>query len=227
MRNPKLKPIKQLKSSTNGNLLDRITECFKDSKINYKNDDQMMQAIGIANLRIGMASAHNFVEQNTSAHKRLKEYLALGRNHRILLDCFWIMQSRGDENIILGDQYDVDSLAFSMKKIPNLGRDSVMKILSDGRKLGIFRRVNNTVDKRRTAYEIIATPDLVEAYISWGNTHLGITKNLYMDTIQGAWDAETQEALFRQIHWYGGGFLSAEQEEEMNEHFGEGSLTKE
>lgn len=226
MRNARLSTIKQLKSSTNGNLLDRIIERFRDSKINYKNDDQMMQAIGIANLRLGMASAHNFVDEKTSAHKRLKKYLALGRNHRILLDCLWIMQSRGDKNIILGDQYDITSLAFCMKKIPNIGRDCVMKILSDGRKLGIFKRVKNTTDRRRTAYEIIATPDLIEAYISWGNTHLGITKNLYLDTIQGAWDAETQEALFRQIHWYGGGFLTAEQEKKMNEHFGEGSLTK-
>ena len=226
MKKPTLKMINELKDSTNVSLLDRITERFKHSRINYKNDEQMMQAIGIANLRIGMASAHNFLEETTKAQRRLKAYLAQGRNHRILLDCFWIMQSRGDKNIILGDQKTVDSLAFAMKKIPNLGRDGVMKILSDGTNLGLFKRVKNTVDKRRTAYEIVATPDLIQAYISWGNTLLGITKNLYLDTIQGAWDAETQEALFRQINWYGGGLLSIEQENEMNDHFGEGSITR-
>ena len=106
--------INELKDSTNVSLLDRITERFKHSRINYKNDEQMMQAIGIANLRIGMAAAHNFLEQTTKAHRRLKAYLAQGRNHRILLDCFWIMQSRGDKNIILGDQKTVDSLAFAI-----------------------------------------------------------------------------------------------------------------
>jgi len=45
-----------------------------------------------------MAQSHMFLEERNKVAKEFKQYLAKGRNHRILLDCFWVMQARGDED---------------------------------------------------------------------------------------------------------------------------------
>lgn len=229
MRNPKMKRVNDLYGKVIDDealLNETIENCFSKSMINYQSDEKMMQAIGVANIRIGMASAHNFIEEKTKAQRELKMYLALGRKHRILLDVFWIMQTRGDENIVIGDYDIVDSLAYSMKKITDTGLDSVKKIVADGVRLNIFKRIKSKTDKRVTTYMINATDELIDAYIHWGNTHLGITGNLYMHTIQGAWEENVQEALFRKMGWWdwSESKLSIEQEIEMGNHFAEGAI---
>lgn len=117
MRNTSLKLINKI---SDNDLLKNILSWFQRSKIKFKNEEQMLQSIGVANIRMGMAQAHMFIEGKTEEHRQLKKYLSLGRNHRILLDCFWLMQARGDESIIIGDVLITDSLAFAMKKMSNI-----------------------------------------------------------------------------------------------------------
>jgi hypothetical protein len=209
-------------------LLEKITELLKDSRINYQTDSKMLQAIGGACIRIGMAAAHQTLEETTKEQEQLKHYLSKGRNHRILLDNFWIMQTRGDEDIILGDEYRVDSLTYSMNRANKIKIHTVKKILSDGVKIGIFKRIKSKKDKRLTTYEINVNDNMVDAYIGYVNTHLGITGNLFTHVLQGKWSSEVQEALFRKIGWWGTGEtrLSIEQQNLLNSRYQEGSILK-
>lgn len=229
MRNARMKTnhhVPQIDSDER--LLEKITELLKDSKINYQTDDKMMQAVGGACIRIGMAASHQILEEKTKEQEQLKHYLSKGRSHRILLDNFWIMMTRGDEDIVLGDKNRVDSLVYSMNRANKIGIDAVKKILSDGVKIGIFKRVKSKKDKRLTAYEINATPNMVDAYIGYINTHLGITGGLFTHVLQGSWSSEVQEALFRKVGWWGADEtrLSIEQENLLNDHYQEGSILK-
>ncbi len=229
MRNAKIKSNPHVDIiDSDEKLLEKITELFKDSRINYQTDDKMLQAIGGACIRVGMAAAHETLEETTKEQEQLKHYLSKGRNHRILLDSFWIMMTRGDEDIILGDEYRVDSLTYSMNRANKIKVDTVKKILNDGVKIGIFQRIKSKKDKRVTTYEINATPNMVDAYIGYINTHLGITGGLFTHVLQGRWSSEVQEALFRKI-----GFwdihetrLSIEQENALNDKYQEGSILK-
>ena len=126
MRNPSLKLVNKIKDS---DLLKNVLVWFQRSKIRFKNEDQLLQSIGLANIRIGMAQSHMFLEENSKTHRDLKNYLALGQNHRILFDCFWMMQARGDENIIIGNDSEVDSLSYVMKKIAVFNLLWVQKLL--------------------------------------------------------------------------------------------------
>jgi hypothetical protein len=223
MRNPSLKLVNKIKDS---DLLKNVLVWFQRSKIPFKNEDQLLQSIGVANIRIGMAQAHMFLGQGNKAQEDLKQYLALGSHHRILLDCLWVMQARGDEDIMIGDESQVDSLTYAMKKMTGIGIDSTKKIILDGVECNLFRRIRYQKDRRSYTYEINHSQDLIEAYIKWGNTNIGITGNLYMHILQGAWDEETQAAFFRKIG-FGGNFgkrLTRDQEVEINKHWGQGAI---
>ena len=223
MRNTSLKLINKI---SDNDLLKNILSWFQRSKIKFKNEEQMLQSIGVANIRMGMAQAHMFIEGKTEEHRQLKKYLSLGRNHRILLDCFWLMQARGDESIIIGDVLITDSLAFAMKKMSNIGIDATKKIVNDGVSLSLFKRIKDIDDKRKYAYEINVTQNLIEAYIAWGNTNLGISGNLFSHELQGMWSVETQEAFFRKVGWWDNNesLLSIQQEIALSKYWGDGSI---
>jgi hypothetical protein len=229
MRNPQLKKNDAVEIVKNDeSLLQKIVNLFSKSRINYQTENKMLQCVFIANQRISMTVAHKYIDETTKAQRQLKQYLSLGRNHRVLLDSFWIMQTRGDKDIILGDEHQVDSLAFAMFKSTDIHADAVRKILSDGVKSNIFKRVKHSSDKRRSAYEINATDDLTDAYIHWGNTHLGITGSLNTHVLQSKWDDKTQEALYRQSGWWGTDetSLSIEQKNRITNHYAEGSVIR-
>ena len=223
MRNPSLKLVNKIKDS---DLLKNVLVWFQRSKIRFKNEDQLLQSIGLANIRIGMAQSHMFLEEGSKAHRDLKNYLALGQNHRILFDCFWIMQARGDENIIIGNESEVDSLAYAMKKMTGIGIDATKKIILDGVNFNLFNRIQNPKDRRGYTYMINDSQNLIEAYIEWGNTNLGITGNLFMHMLQGVWDKETQAAFFRKIGFWDnfGNRLTRDQEIEISKHWGKGAI---
>ena len=164
MRNPSLELVNKIKDS---DFLKNVLVWFQRSKIQFKNEDQLLQSIGLANIRVGMAQSHIFLEKKTKAHQELKKYLSHGLNHRILLDCFWIMQARGDENIMIGDEFKVDSLSYAMKKMTGIGIDATKKIVLDGVKFNLFNRIQNAKDRRSYTYEINDSQDLIEAYIEW------------------------------------------------------------
>ena len=182
MRNPTLQLVNKVKDS---DLLKNVLVWFQRSKIRFKNEDQLLQSIGLANIRIGMAQSHMFLEERSKEHQELKHYLALGQNHRILFDCFWVMQARGDENIIIGNDSEVDSLSYVMKKMTGIGIDATKKIILDGINFNLFNRIQNPKDRRSYTYVINDSQNLIEAYIEWGNTNLGITGNLFMHMLQG------------------------------------------
>jgi hypothetical protein len=223
MRNPNLKLVNKVKES---DLLKNILAWFQRSKIKFKNEDQLLQSIGIANIRIGMAQAHMFLVEHTKTHRELKHYLSLGVNHRILLDCLWVMQARGDENIIIGNESEVDSLTYAMKKMTGIGIDATKKIILDGVKFNIFKRVQDPKDRRSYTYEINDSQDLIEAYIEWGNTNIGITGNLFMHILQGAWNAETQTTFFRKLGFMDNfsNRLTRDQEVAINKYWGRGAI---
>jgi len=223
MRNPTLKLVNKIKDS---DLLRNILFILKRSKIRFKNEDQLLKSIGLANIRIGMAQSHMFLEERSKAHQALKQYLALGLNHRILFDCFWMMQARGDEDIIIGNESEVDSLVYVMKKMTGIGIDATKKIIIDGIACELFRRKKHNKDRRRYTYLINDSQNLVEAYIEWGNTNLGITGNLFMHILQGSWGEETQAAFFRRIGFWDnlGNRLTRDQEIEICKHWGKGAI---
>ena len=223
MRNPSLKLVNKIKDS---DLLKNVLVFFQRSKIRFKNEDQLLQSIGLANIRIGMAQSHMFLEESSKEHQELKHYLSLGRNHRILFDCFWVMQARGDENIIIGNDSEVDSLSYAMKKMAGIGIDSTKKIIIDGISCNLFRRIRHQKDRRSYTYMINDSQNLIEAYIEWGNTNLGITGNLFMHMLQGAWDKETQAAFFRKIGFWDNfeNRLTRDQEIEISKHWGKGAI---
>jgi hypothetical protein len=223
MRNTSLKLINKI---SDNDLLKNILSWFRRSNIKFKNEDQMLQSVGVANIRMGMAQAHIFLESKTEEHRQLKKYLSLGQNHRILLDCFWLMQARGDENIIIGDTLITDSLAFAMKKMTNIGIDATKKIVNDGVSLSLFKRIKDNTDKRRYVYKINDSQNLIEAYIAWGNTNLGISGNLFSHELQGIWGKESQEAFFRKVGWWDNNesLLSIRQEIALNKYWGDGSI---
>ena len=223
MRNPSLKLVNKIKDS---DLLKNVLVWFQRSKIQFKNEDQLLQSIGLANIRIGMAQSHIFLEEKNKVAKEFKQYLAKGRNDRILLDCFWVMSARGDEDIIIGHEYEVDSLAFVMRKMAGIGIDATKKIVQDGVKFNLFNRLHNKKDKRSYTYEINDSQDLIEAYIEWGNTNLGITGNLFMHILQGAWDEDTQAAFFRKVGFWDNfeNRLTEKQEIEINKFWGEAAI---
>jgi hypothetical protein len=225
MRNPTLKLVNNIKNS---DLLKNVLVVFKRSKIKFKDEDQLLQSIGLANMRIGMAQAHLFLREDKKVNKELKQYLALGRNHSLLLDCLWVMQARGDDAIMIGNGYEVDSLSYSMKKMTGIGIDATKKIILDGIKFKIFKRIRNPKDKRSYTFEINDSQDLIDAYIELGNTNLGITGNLYMHILQGAWDEETQAELFRKFGFWDNfkNILTRDQEEEISEYWGQGAIFK-
>ena len=80
--------------------------------------------------------------------------------------------------------------------------------------------------KRRYAYKINDSQNLIEAYIAWGNTNLGISGNLFSHVLQGVWDKESQEAVFRKVGWWDNdeSLLSIQQEIALNKHWGDGSI---
>lgn len=223
MRNPSLKLVNKIKDS---DLLKNVLVFFQRSKTRFKNEDQLLQSIGIANIRIGMAQSHMFLGERSKEHKALKYYLALGQNHRILLDCFWVMLARGDENIIIGHESEIDSLAYAMKKMTGIGIDATKKIILDGVNFNLFNRIQNPKDRRSYTYVINDSQNLIEAYIEWGNTNLGITSNLFMHMLQGAWDKETQAAFFRKIGFWDNfeNRLTRDQEIEISKHWGKGAI---
>ena len=223
MRNPTLKLVNKIKDS---DLLKNVLVFFQRSKIRFKNEDQLLQSIGLANIRIGMAQSHMFLEERSKEHQELKHYLALGQNHRILFDCFWVMQARGDENIIIGNESEIDSLAYAMKKMTGIGIDATKKIILDGVNFNLFNRIQNPKDRRSYTYMINDSQNLIEAYIEWGNTNLGITGNLFMHMLQGAWDKETQAAFFRKIGFWDNfeNRLTRDQEIEISKHWGKGAI---
>ena len=223
MRNPTLKLVNKIKDS---DLLRNILLSLQRSKTRFKNEDQLLQSIGLANIRIGMAQSHMFLGERSKEHKALKHYLTLGRNHRILFDCFWVMQVRGDENIVIGNESEVDSLAYAMKKMTGIGIDATKKIILDGVNFNLFNRKKNPKDRRSYTYMINDSQNLIEAYIEWGNTNLGITGNLFMHMLQGAWDKETQAAFFRKIGFWDNfeNRLTRDQEIEISKHWGKGAI---
>ena len=223
MRNPTLKLVNKIKDS---DFFKNIEFSLQRSKIRFKNEDQLLQSIGLANVRIGMAQSHMFLEERSKAHLELKHYLALGLNHRILFDCFWVMQARGDEDIIIGHESEVDSLSYVMKKMTGIGIDATKKIIIDGVLCNLFRRIKNQKDRRKFSYEINDSHNLIEAYIEWGNTNLGITGNLFIHMFQGAWHEETQAAFFRKVGlWENfGNQLTRNQEIEISKHWGKGAI---
>ena len=223
MRNPSLKLVNKIKDS---NLFANILVWLQRSKIQFKNEDQLLQSIGLANVRIGMAQAHIFIEDKTEAHRQLRNYLLLGANHRILLDCFWVMQARGDEAIIIGDETETDSLVYTMKKMTGIGIDATKKIVLDGVKFKIFKRIVYEKDRRTYTYEINDSDDLIQAYIEWGNTNLGITANLYKHIFQGSWDEETQAEFLKRVGFLGtpSDLLTRKQEIMINKYWGRGAI---
>ena len=223
MRNPTLQLVNKVKDS---DLLKNVLVWFQRSKIRFKNEDQLLQSIGLANIRIGMAQSHMFLEEDSKTHRDLKNYLALGQNHRILFDCFWVMQARGDENIIIGNDSEIDSLSYVMKKMTGIGIDATKKIILDGVTYNLFSRIQLQKDRRSYTYVINDSQNLIEAYIEWGNTNLGITGNLFMHMLQGAWNEETQAAFFRKIGFWGkfGNRLTRDQEIEISKHWGKGAI---
>ena len=223
MRNPTLQLVNKIKDS---DLLKNVLVFFQRSKTRFKNEDQLLQSIGLANIRIGMAQSHMFLEEDSKTHRDLKNYLALGQNQRILFDCFWVMQARGDENIIIGNDSEVDSLSYVMKKMAGIGIDATKKIILDGVKYNLFSRIQHQRDRRSYTYVINDSQNLIEAYIEWGNTNLGITGNLFMHMLQGAWDKETQAAFFRKIGFWDnfGNRLTRDQEIEISKHWGKGAI---
>ena len=223
MRNPSLQLVNKIKDS---DLLKNVLVFFQRSKTRFKNEDQLLQSIGLANIRIGMAQSHMFLEEDSKTHRDLKNYLALGQNQRILFDCFWVMQARGDENIIIGNDSEVDSLSYVMKKMAGIGIDATKKIILDGVKYNLFSRIQHQRDRRSYTYVINDSQNLIEAYIEWGNTNLGITGNLFMHMLQGAWDKETQAAFFRKIGFWDnfGNRLTRDQEIEISKHWGKGAI---
>ena len=223
MRNPTLQLVNKVKDS---DLLKNVLVWFQRSKIRFKNEDQLLQSIGLANIRIGMAQSHMFLEENSKTHRDLKNYLALGQNHRILFDCFWMMQARGDENIIIGNDSEVDSLSYVMKKMAGIGMDSTKKIIIDGISCNLFRRIRDQKDRRSYTYIINDSQNLIEAYIEWGNTNLGITGNLFMHMLQGAWNEETQSAFFRKVGFWDNfeNRLTRGQEIEISKHWGKAAI---
>ena len=136
------------------------------------------------------------------------------------------MQARGDENIIIGDILITDSLAFAMKKMTNIGIHATKKIVNDGVSLSLFRRIKDSTDNRRYAYKINDSQNLIEAYIAWGNTNLGISGNLFSHELQGIWSEETQESFFRKVGWWDNNeiLLTVEQEIAMNKYWVDGSI---
>ena len=223
MRNPTLKLVNKIKDS---DLLKNVLVFFQRSKIRFKNEDQLLQSIGLANIRIGMAQSHMFLEERSKEHHQLKHYLALGQNHRILFDCFWVMQARGDENIVIGNESEIDSLAYAMKKMTGIGIDATKKIILDGIACKLFRRIRHQKDRRSYTYMINDSQNLIEAYIEWGNTNLGISGNLFMHMLQGAWDKETQAAFYRKIGLWDNfeNRLTRDQEIEISKHWGRGAI---
>jgi len=223
MRNPSLKLVNKIKDS---DLLKNVLVFFQRSKTRFKNEDQLLQSIGVANIRLGMAQSHMFLTERSKEHKALKHYLALGQNHRILLDCFWVMQARGDENIIIGNESEIDSLAYAMKKMTAIGVDATKKIILDGVNFNLFNRIQNPKDRRSYTYVINDSQNLIEAYIEWGNTNLGITGNLFMHILQGAWNEETQAAFFRKLGFWDtvSNQLTRDQEVAINKYWGRGAI---
>ena len=223
MRNPSLKLVNKIKDS---DLLKNVLVFFQRSKTRFKNEDQLLQSIGLANIRIGMAQSHMFLGERSKEHKALKHYLALGQNHRILLDCFWVMQARGDENIIVGNESEIDSLAYAMKKMTGIGIDATKKIIIDGISYNLFRRIRHQKDRRSYTYVINDSQNLIEAYIEWGNTNLRISGNLFMHMLQGAWGEKTQAAFFRKVGFWDNfrNRLTRDQEIEISKHWGKGAI---
>ena len=223
MRNPSLKLVNKVKDS---DLLQNILLLYQRSKIRFKNEDQLLQSIGLANIRIGMAQSHMFMEEKTNIHNQFKQYLAQGKNHRILFDCFWVMQARGYEDIVIGDEDDVDSLAFVMKKMSGIGVDATKKIIQDGVKFNLFNRLKNIKDKRSYTYVINDSQDLIEAYIDWGNTNLGITGNLFMHSFQFTCDEDIPAAFFRKVGLWDNfrNRLTKKQESEITKFWGGGAI---
>ena len=223
MRNPSLKLVNKIKDS---DLLKNVLVWFQRSKIRFKNEDQLLQSIGLANIRIGMAQSHMFLEEDSKTHRDLKNYLALGQNHRILFDCFWVMQVRGDENIVIGNESEVDSLAYAMKKMTGIGIDATKKIIIDGISYNLFRRIRHQKDRRSYTYVINDSQNLIEAYIEWGNTNLRISGNLFMHMLQGAWGEKTQAAFFRKVGFWDNfrNRLTRDQEIEISKHWGKGAI---
>ena len=68
MRNPTLKLVNKIKDS---DLVKSILFTLQRSKIRFKNEDQLLQSIGLANIRIGMAQSHIFLEENTEEQQAL------------------------------------------------------------------------------------------------------------------------------------------------------------
>ena len=136
------------------------------------------------------------------------------------------MQARGDENIIIGNESEVDSLAYAMKKMTGIGIDATKKIILDGVTYNLFSRIQLQKDRRSYTYVINDSQNLIEAYIKWGNTNLGITGNLFMHMLQGAWNEETQAAFFRKIGFWDNfeNRLTRDQEIEISKHWGKGAI---
>ena len=136
------------------------------------------------------------------------------------------MAARGDEDIIIGDEFEVDSLAYAMKKMTGIGIDATKKIIIDGIACELFRRKKHNKDRRRYTYLINDSQNLVEAYIEWGNTNLGITGNLFMHMLQGVWDEETQAAFFKKVGLWDNSEnrLTRVQEIEISKHWGKGAI---
>ena len=136
------------------------------------------------------------------------------------------MQVRGDENIVIGNESEVDSLAYAMKKMTGIGIDATKKIIIDGISYNLFRRIRHQKDRRSYTYVINDSQNLIEAYIEWGNTNLRISGNLFMHMLQGAWGEKTQAAFFRKIGFWDNfeNRLTRDQEIEISKHWGKGAI---
>ena len=69
MRNPTLKLVNKIKNS---DLLRNILFTLQRSKIRFKNEDQLLQSIGLANIRIGMVQSHIFLEESSKENQRIE-----------------------------------------------------------------------------------------------------------------------------------------------------------
>jgi len=69
MRNPTLKLVNKIKDS---DLLKNVLVFFQRSKIRFKNEDQLLQSIGLANIRIGMVQSHIFLEESSKENQRIE-----------------------------------------------------------------------------------------------------------------------------------------------------------
>jgi len=69
MRNPSLKLVNKIKDS---DLLKNVLVFFQRSKTRFKNEDQLLQSIGLANIRIGMVQSHIFLEESSKENQRIE-----------------------------------------------------------------------------------------------------------------------------------------------------------